>query len=188
MANTVFSETSSGLSNIMAVRAYSVVTNGTPGVVGTISPPAVAASTLTRGGTGNLTATFTATAAHRLADQQTVTIAGATVHTGFNGTYVITVTSTTVFTYTLAADPGGNASGSPTASYTPYPKRMLLVNDPGNAAAITFSPDLNADVYSLGVGLSFGFTDIIPPGCSIDISYWNIKSASASQKLWVLFS
>ncbi len=65
-------------------------------------------SSITRGGTGNLTATLTTASAHGLATGNRVTISGATP-SGFNGTYVITVTGSTTFTYTMAADPGGNA-------------------------------------------------------------------------------
>lgn len=66
-------------------------------------------SSITRGGTGNLTATLTTASAHGLITGNRVTISGATP-SGFNGTFVITVTGTTTFTYTMAADPGGNAS------------------------------------------------------------------------------
>lgn len=66
-------------------------------------------STITRGGTGNLTATLTTASAHGLATGNRVTISGASP-SGFNGTFVITVTGSTTFTYTMAADPGGNAT------------------------------------------------------------------------------
>ena len=66
-------------------------------------------SSITRGGTGNLTATLTTASAHGLITGNRVTISGATP-SGFNGTYVITVTGSTTFTYTMAADPGGDAS------------------------------------------------------------------------------
>ena len=66
-------------------------------------------SSITRGGTGNLTATLTTASAHGLVTNNRVTIAGATP-TEFNGTYVITVTGTTTFTYTMATAPSGNAT------------------------------------------------------------------------------
>ena len=66
-------------------------------------------SSISRGGTGNLTATLVTSSAHGLITGNRVTISGATP-SGFNGTYVITVTNSTTFTYTMAADPGGNAS------------------------------------------------------------------------------
>lgn len=66
-------------------------------------------SSITRGGTGNLTATLVTASAHGLATGNRVTISGATP-SGFNGTYVITVTNSTTFTYTMAANPGGNAT------------------------------------------------------------------------------
>jgi len=66
-------------------------------------------SSITRGGTGNLTATLTTASAHGLVTNNRVTIAGATP-TEFNGTYVITVTGPTTFTYTMASAPSGNAT------------------------------------------------------------------------------
>ena len=66
-------------------------------------------STITRGGTGNLTATLTTASAHGLVTGNRVSISGATP-TQFNGTYAITVTGTTTFTYTMATAPSGNAT------------------------------------------------------------------------------
>ena len=66
-------------------------------------------SSISRGGTGNLTATLVTASAHGLITGNRVTISGATP-SAFNGTYVITVTNSTTFTYTMASDPGGNAS------------------------------------------------------------------------------
>ena len=64
---------------------------------------------ITRGGTGNLTATLTTASAHGLVTNNRVTISGATP-AEFNGTYVITVTGPTTFTYTMATAPSGNAT------------------------------------------------------------------------------
>jgi hypothetical protein len=66
-------------------------------------------TTITRGGTGNLTATLTTATAHNLVTGNRVTISGATP-TEFNGTYSITVTGGTTFTYTMATAPSGNAT------------------------------------------------------------------------------
>jgi len=75
-------------------------------------------STITRGGTGNLTATLTTAVAHGLVTGNTVTVAGATP-AEFNGTYQITVTNATTFTYTMATAPSGNATvvGTYTVKY-----------------------------------------------------------------------
>ena len=75
-------------------------------------------STITRGGTGNLTATLTTAVAHGLVTGNTVTVAGA-VPAEFNGTYRITVTNATTFTYTMATAPSGDAStvGTYTVKY-----------------------------------------------------------------------
>ena len=66
-------------------------------------------STITRGGTGNLTATVTTAAPHGLVDKNRVTIFGATA-SNYNGTYVIDVTGSNTFTYTMATAPAADAT------------------------------------------------------------------------------
>jgi len=66
-------------------------------------------TTITRGGTGNLTATLTTAVDHGLVTGNRVTISGAT-ESNYNGTYFVTVTSPTVFTYTMATAPTANAT------------------------------------------------------------------------------
>jgi hypothetical protein len=66
-------------------------------------------TSITRGGTGNLTATMTTAVAHGLVTGNTITVAGATP-AEFNGTYRITVTGSTTLTYTMATAPSGNAT------------------------------------------------------------------------------
>jgi hypothetical protein len=65
-------------------------------------------STITRGGTGNLTATVTTATAHGLVTNNQVTVSGA-VSSEYNGTYRITVTGTNTFTYVMATAPAANA-------------------------------------------------------------------------------
>ena len=66
-------------------------------------------STITRGGTGNLTATLTTASPHGLATGNRVSISGATP-SQFNGIYRITVTGASTFTYTMASAPSGDAT------------------------------------------------------------------------------
>ena len=66
-------------------------------------------SSITRGGTGNTTATLTTSGAHGLSTLDYVTVTG-TVPNLFSLTSQITVTGSTTFTYTMLADPGGNAT------------------------------------------------------------------------------
>ena len=75
-------------------------------------------STITRGGTGNLTATLTTAVAHGLVTGNTITVAGA-IPAQFNGTYRITVTGGTTLTYTMATAPSGDATtvGTYTINY-----------------------------------------------------------------------
>lgn len=66
-------------------------------------------SSITRGGTGNLTATVTTASAHGLLSKNRITVSGASP-SQFNGTYVITVTSPTTFTYVMASAPATDAT------------------------------------------------------------------------------
>jgi len=66
-------------------------------------------SSITRGGTGNLTATMTTAVAHGLVTGNTITVAGA-IPAEFNGIYRVTVTGPTTLTYTMTVAPSGNAS------------------------------------------------------------------------------
>jgi len=63
-------------------------------------------STITRAGT---LATLTTAAPHGLSTGNYVTVIGTTP-AGFSGTYMVTVTGASTFTYVMAADPGANAS------------------------------------------------------------------------------
>ncbi|MBK6906480.1 MAG: hypothetical protein IPH08_05000, partial [Rhodocyclaceae bacterium] len=70
-----------------------------------------AVTSITRSST---TATVTTTATNSLSTGQTVVIAGAG-EAAYNGSFVITVTSGTTFTYTVAGSPATPATGTITA-------------------------------------------------------------------------
>ena len=74
-------------------------------------------SLLTRGGNGNLTATATL-AAHGYATGDRINIRGASL-SQYNGDFYITVAGANTFTYTMAADPGANATGTLVANKGP---------------------------------------------------------------------
>jgi hypothetical protein len=76
-------------------------------------------SSITRGGTGNLTATVTTSSAHGLTSGTSVTLTGQTP-SEFSGTYQITYVDATHFTYTMAVAPAGNASVVGTYTYKNY--------------------------------------------------------------------
>lgn len=163
-------------------RALAGTTSGTPNAVTAMVSGSVTMTSLTRVGT---LATFTATAAHRLVSGQTVKITGSTPD-GFNGTYVITVTSTTVFTYVMAADPGAYSSGTVKAGYSTAARWACVYADAGNAADITIGPDANCDVYPVSAG-QFHLIPMMPDREVFDMADWNVKSASASQTYKVLY-
>jgi len=66
-------------------------------------------STITRGGSGNLTATLTTATAHGLATGNRVSISGTT-EANYSGTFYITVTGANTFTYTMLTAPAANAT------------------------------------------------------------------------------
>jgi len=74
-------------------------------------------SLLTRGGSGNLTATATL-AAHGYATGDRINIRGSSL-SQYNGDFYITVTGANTFIYTMAADPGANATGTLVANKGP---------------------------------------------------------------------
>jgi hypothetical protein len=66
-------------------------------------------STITRGGTGNLTATVTTAAPHGLVTGNKITVAGASP-AQYNGTFIITRTGASTFTYVMATAPATDAT------------------------------------------------------------------------------
>jgi len=86
-----------------------MVYNGTHWIKIATTTTAQTISSITRGGTGNLTATLTTASAHGLVTGNQVTITGA-VPAEFNGVYRITVTGSTTFTYTMTSAPSGDAT------------------------------------------------------------------------------
>jgi hypothetical protein len=74
-------------------------------------------SSLTRGGSGNLTATATLDA-HGYATGDRINIRGASP-SQYNGDFYITATGANTFTYTMAADPGAAATGTLVANKGP---------------------------------------------------------------------
>ena len=93
------------VNGVDAARVY----DGTNWIVVASTSTAQTISTITRGGAGNLTATVTTASAHGLATGNQVTVSGATA-SNYNGTYIITVTGASTFTYTMATAPAANAT------------------------------------------------------------------------------
>lgn len=83
--------------------------NGTAWLKIATTTTAQTISTITKGGTGDLTATLTTASAHGLITGNQVTVSGAT-ESNYNGTYIITVTGATTFTYTMATAPTADAT------------------------------------------------------------------------------
>jgi hypothetical protein len=93
------------------------------------------------------TATLTLTAAFEgLKTGQTVTISGATP-SQYNGTFVITRTSSTVFTYTMASDPGASASGTILALLPIEIVSTIALHDNLDSCTVVFNQVLNTGDY-----------------------------------------
>jgi hypothetical protein len=108
-------------------------------------------TTITRGGTGNLTATLTTDVPHGLVDGNRVTISGA-VSNEYNGVYVINVTGLNTFTYTMATAPAANASV--VGIYTVLGITRTVTGE--TISSITFASTLATLTTATAHGLSTG--------------------------------
>lgn len=106
-----------------------------------------AVSSLTRSGA---TATCNTTAAHNLTTGMTVVVAGASP-SGFNGRYVVTVTDSDTFTYTMASDPGADATGTITVSDPLYVGDVKIWDNSSAYQNLSQSTSLSGATY-LGLG------------------------------------
>jgi hypothetical protein len=100
-------------------------------------------STMTRGGTGNLTATVTTTTAYNLQSGDSITVTGTTPPQ-FDGTYQITYIDATHFSYTMPVAPAGNATVVGTYVYNNYngPYDPLLIRWANVDATIGPEPEV----------------------------------------------
>ena len=103
-------------------------------------------TSITRSGT---TATVTTTNQHGLATGDSVTISGAD-QADYNITATVTVTSGTIFTYTVAGSPTTPATGTIVATYSTARKILGYTIDDGDTAyAISSSQDGDAIIWQL---------------------------------------
>lgn len=149
-------------------------------------------STITASGT---TATLTTSAAHGLTTGDQVTITGATP-TQYNGTYTVTVTGATTFTYTMASAPGGNATVVGTYiilwNITGVdPRTFVHVNVFANRLWFTQVNTLQSFYLPVGqVGGAAALFDVGPQtvlgGYLMGIATWNIDN-SAGLNPYIIF-
>lgn len=125
--------TSSGRVDMSDNGSQLLIVDGPNGYIYDMSPAApVAIASITRVGT---TATLTTSAAHGLTDGADVVVSGATP-AQYNGTFRITVTGSTTFTYVMASDPG--ASAAPVGSYTVSAFAQIVADGFPGADTATF--------------------------------------------------
>lgn len=106
-------------------------------------------SPLTSVTSSGTTATATSTNQHGLTTGDSVTISGADV-AAYNGTFTVTVTSGTVFTYTLLSDPADTTTGTIVATYSTLRKVLgYTIDDSDNAYALSISQDGDAIIWKL---------------------------------------
>lgn len=92
--------------------------------------------------------TVTTASAHGFVTGAYVNVSGFTP-TGYNGTYLITVTGDTTFTYALATDPGAQTvAGTVSAGGGALPVRILKVVT-GNARTVVYDPEDNTVRWNL---------------------------------------
>lgn len=106
------------------------------------------------------TATVTTSAAHNLTTGNVVLISGAT-QTEYNGSFTITVTSSTTFTYTVSGTPATPATGTITAAKEPVTPATGTITAKGGRTTVPgvvyldgyfFVMDRNAVIYNCGLG------------------------------------
>ena len=95
-------------SSDLTFRMYGALFSSTTRTVNLGQLRSAAVSSITRSGT---TATVTTATAHGFTTGQKVVISGAT-QADYNGAFTVTVTSSTVFTYTVANSPTTPATGT----------------------------------------------------------------------------
>jgi len=130
----------------------------------------------------------TTSSAHGYSTGQIVNILGAT-DTNFNGTYPVTVTSSTTFTYNSAAAP---TSSYVSATASTFQVRQVEIFAPStNTAPVTFGPNSNASARTLAAGAIYTITQlfVVPDlaGTKFDLATWYFKSTGTSQKLDLLW-
>ena len=112
------------------------------------------------------TATVTTTSAHGLSTGNVITMIGCTP-AAYNGTFSVTVTSSTTFTYTMLSNPGANASvvgsytsgywGSVSGIFPLTPNSVLLGN--GLSSLQTVRPGTPGNVLTASLGNTIGITN-----------------------------
>lgn len=118
------------------ITTYTQITTPTNLAVTATYKNTLTVTGITRSGS---VATATTASAHNQINGASVTIAGAT-QAEYNGTFVITVTSATTFTYTVSGTPATPATGTITqvsAGTTAYSYRVSAFNSTGETLACT---------------------------------------------------
>lgn len=65
-------------------------------------------------------------------------------------------------------------------------RRALIKADAGNAADVSIGPDQNADMDTIGAGMTYSIPDA-GDGRAFTLGNWWVKSASATQKVRITY-
>lgn len=154
----------------------------------------VTLTTLTRSGT---TATATVSGGHGFLNKQVVEVAGAN-EAEYNGTFRITVSSSTVFTYVMSADPGGSGTGTITAKLPAVGGWQALYSGTGKLALNSADVSASGRVFRIDdtgtttarlVGYE-SMTDVdtgtnpFPTTAQISGGGYLLKSSAATTRSW----
>lgn len=145
---------------------------------------AVSVSSITRSGS---TATVTTATAHGFQTGQYVTIAGAT-QTEYNGLFAVTVTSTTVFTYTVSGSPATPATGTITAAVDPVDVLSAEIFETGVGKLVTDECDNPFPIFTETPRIdlqSLGDYNLIVVPTSLDAASDLVNTSTAGHKFKV---
>lgn len=156
----------------------------------------VTLTSLTNSGT---TATATVSGGHGFLNKQVIEIAGATP-SAYNGTFRIDFISSTQFSYTMASDPGGSATGTITAKLPAVGGWQALYSGTGklalnstdlSASGRPFRVDDTGTAYARLIGYE-SMTDVdtgtnpFPLDAQITGGSYLHKATSATTRPWIL--
>jgi phage tail sheath protein FI len=170
---------------VTGATTFTYTVTGTPATPATGTITAQAAQSVTSITRAAGIATVTTASAHGFTTGQSVTIAGAN-QTAYNGTFTITVTGATTFTYTVPGTPATPATGTITAQTLPLPPTLSLAvtqlrQDTQLAQTVSdlVAYEKHADVMS-AVSATRVLADVVTAYASLNATAWIAPNANVT--------